>query len=95
MTECAFCKKEVTMPYRCSYCDQYLCDEHRLPERHLCPALPKIRENWKDIRDSHYRSVSEQDKNVRDGISIKSIEIITLIIILLIVTYLLYTTTIL
>jgi len=38
---CALCKKEVYLPYLCSYCGQYFCDDHRLPEQHMCPGLPK------------------------------------------------------
>ncbi|MCK4583290.1 AN1-type zinc finger domain-containing protein [Candidatus Bathyarchaeota archaeon] len=43
--KCALCKKEVYLPYRCSYCGQYFCDDHRLPEQHLCPDPPDARAN--------------------------------------------------
>lgn len=38
--KCQLCKEELFLPRRCSYCRQYFCDDHRLPEKHLCPALP-------------------------------------------------------
>ena len=38
--KCQLCKKDVTLPFKCSYCGQYFCDDHRLPEQHLCPGLP-------------------------------------------------------
>lgn len=31
------------MPFTCSYCGQTFCSEHRLPEKHQCPALPSIK----------------------------------------------------
>lgn len=36
---CAVDGKEVLMPFRCSYCGEYFCAEHRLPEKHGCPGL--------------------------------------------------------
>ncbi|MHA1972893.1 MAG: AN1-type zinc finger domain-containing protein [Candidatus Hodarchaeales archaeon] len=41
MGQCQLCKKEVEIPYKCTFCGQYFCDEHKLPENHLCPAIPK------------------------------------------------------
>ena len=38
---CQLCKKAVDLPFRCNYCGQYFCAEHRLPEQHLCPNLQK------------------------------------------------------
>lgn len=31
------------MPFTCSYCGQTFCSEHRLPEKHQCPALPNLK----------------------------------------------------
>ncbi|MHA1972200.1 MAG: AN1-type zinc finger domain-containing protein [Candidatus Hodarchaeales archaeon] len=36
---CDFCGKEVQFGFTCSYCGNYFCPDHRLPERHLCPKL--------------------------------------------------------
>lgn len=33
------------MPFTCSYCGQTFCSEHRLPEKHQCPALPSFKRN--------------------------------------------------
>lgn len=38
--KCQLCKEEVLLPFQCNYCGQYFCGDHRLPEKHLCPALP-------------------------------------------------------
>ncbi len=36
---CAFCNKEVIMPYRCKYCGRIFCADHRLPENHECDGI--------------------------------------------------------
>jgi len=41
MAKCAFCGKEVSMPFVCPYCGQTFCAEHRLPENHDCPNMPR------------------------------------------------------
>lgn len=37
--KCAVCGKEELLPFKCSYCGEYFCAEHRLPEKHSCPGL--------------------------------------------------------
>lgn len=41
MPKCEQCGKEVLFPFECSYCGKTFCAEHRLPENHQCPNLPK------------------------------------------------------
>ncbi|MEN3048326.1 MAG: AN1-type zinc finger domain-containing protein [Candidatus Caldarchaeales archaeon] len=36
---CAVCGKEEVLPFKCAYCGQYHCAEHRLPEAHGCKYL--------------------------------------------------------
>ncbi len=33
---CHFCGKAAMMGFTCSYCQEYFCSEHRLPEKHHC-----------------------------------------------------------
>lgn len=40
------CGKEEVLPFRCSYCQGYFCADHKLPENHQCPALPKAPLFW-------------------------------------------------
>lgn len=49
MRQCQLCKRNVAMPFTCSYCGQTFCDEHGLPENHRCTALP--RRDWKKYRE--------------------------------------------
>ena len=33
---CTDCGKNVSLPFRCKYCGELFCGEHRLPEDHNC-----------------------------------------------------------
>ena len=35
--KCKQCGDDVVLPFRCTYCGEQFCGEHRLPERHQCP----------------------------------------------------------
>lgn len=42
MSTCVQCGDSVSddgSPYRCSYCQQPVCSEHRLPENHACTGV--------------------------------------------------------
>ncbi|UCE15682.1 MAG: hypothetical protein JSV12_07390 [Candidatus Bathyarchaeota archaeon] len=39
--KCQYCEKDVVLPFKCRFCNQHYCTEHRLPENHECP------EYWK------------------------------------------------
>jgi hypothetical protein len=59
MSECSICGERVILPYRCSYCGLYFCDEHRLPENHNCSGLPKRK--WSSITQIDAPIKSEND----------------------------------
>jgi len=40
MPKCEYCGKEVELPFKCNFCGNYFCLEHRLPENHNCPDAP-------------------------------------------------------
>lgn len=40
MDKCNKCGEEVLLPFSCSYCQNYFCITHRLPESHNCTRLP-------------------------------------------------------
>jgi len=35
--KCQHCDKDVVLPFKCPFCNQQFCPEHRLPENHECP----------------------------------------------------------
>ncbi len=56
---CAYCSKplvgEDAYYFRCRYCEQDFCYEHRLPENHLCKSSP-LRRNIPSSNSSPYYS---------------------------------------
>lgn len=48
MVKCETCGKNETFPYKCKYCDNYFCPDHRLPESHNCHNMPP--KMWPNIR---------------------------------------------
>ena len=40
---CYFCDEKVSMPYKCKYCNNLFCDDHRLPENHDCHGIKSLR----------------------------------------------------
>jgi len=42
-TKCAACGIEVDLPFRCNYCENYYCPEHRLPENHDCTETWRVK----------------------------------------------------
>ena len=51
MTSCAVCGKQERMPFKCKFCGNTYCSEHRLPENHDCVGLEIYREEWKNKPD--------------------------------------------
>ena len=62
MGQCQLCKKRVDIPFRCNYCGQLFCAEHRLPENHMCPNLPD--RGWKSRRSMLRPSVSTHTRKI-------------------------------
>lgn len=70
MGVCQSCKKGVDILFRCKYCGQLFCAEHRVPETHMCPALPDS--GWNDRKykmgsDSTETPVSLKSYSVQKG----------------------------
>ena len=41
--QCRKCGQETFLPFRCPYCGDQFCSEHRLPESHSCPRMDLAR----------------------------------------------------
>lgn len=39
MNECFTCGKSENLPFKCSYCKEYFCSNHRNPINHFCPFV--------------------------------------------------------
>jgi len=44
MARCSYCGTEEMMPFRCKFCGQPHCADHRLPENHGCLGLVEYKE---------------------------------------------------
>jgi len=73
---CAFCKREVVLPFKCNYCGQTFCDEHRLPENHLCPGRYNERKQWfhkTGVRETRTKTIINKPHFKRNRFSSYSI----------------------
>lgn len=61
---CEICGKELSiLPYVCKYCGKSFCVEHRLPEKHVCEKIEKVKENAKVIHtEDLLREIVEFEK---------------------------------
>jgi Zn-dependent protease len=41
--KCRKCGQETFLPFRCPYCGDHFCTDHRLPENHDCPRMDLAR----------------------------------------------------
>jgi len=41
--KCNYCQRNVSLPFKCPFCGEYFCADHRLPENHACPELWKVK----------------------------------------------------
>ncbi len=46
--KCRKCGQETFLPFRCPYCGDLFCTEHRLPENHNCPRMDLARAQRKE-----------------------------------------------
>lgn len=44
MALCSLCGKSEVMPFKCKFCGERFCGDHRLPENHECLGLRKFKE---------------------------------------------------
>lgn len=50
--ECDYCHKvSDELPYKCKFCGDTFCSEHRLPENHECIGL----ESYKDVKHEKFK----------------------------------------
>ncbi len=60
MPECAYCGKKISLPFKCKFCGQEFCMEHRLPENHDCPKLKEFKEKSKEDINMIYEPFREK-----------------------------------
>ena len=58
--KCQYCGKKVDLPFRCSFCGMYYCEEHRLPENHNCPELWQAIIRQPRFKEKNFQPSSEE-----------------------------------
>jgi len=58
---CKKCDKELDylLPFQCKYCNNYFCEEHRLPENHNCKNVKISWDSWKK-RQKKLQNIPEE-----------------------------------
>ena len=74
MGKCEFCKKEITLPFQCQYCNSYFCTEHRLPENHGCVGLKIKKPIFRYSKSQKIPKDETQKKASTPAIPIKQID---------------------
>jgi hypothetical protein len=61
---CYICNKELDslVPWKCKYCSQYFCGEHRLPEHHSCNHVKVSWNDWKENQNK-FQKTTKPDVN--------------------------------
>ena len=58
--KCKFCNSKIErIPFKCGYCNQTFCSEHRLPEKHNCETLKII--NKQDSQTYYSEKFAEKE----------------------------------
>lgn len=67
MTKCEYCGRNIEgIPFKCKFCNLTYCEEHRIPEEHMCTSI--IRPKSVALKKTHGSGVFYKD------IRIKSVE---------------------
>ncbi|MDP2218210.1 MAG: rhomboid family intramembrane serine protease [Methanolobus sp.] len=46
--KCWICGREEHLPFKCRFCGNVFCSQHRLPEQHACAGLEKVKQHSAD-----------------------------------------------
>ncbi|MEM2924270.1 MAG: rhomboid family intramembrane serine protease [Methanocellales archaeon] len=50
MAKCSICGKQIYLPFKCKFCGDSFCEEHRLPENHWCIGLKSYERDLRERR---------------------------------------------
>jgi Zn-dependent protease len=60
--KCAVCGKDELLPFKCKYCGEFFCAEHRLPEKHNCPGIFAASSPYeKEMREVRMKVKAEEE----------------------------------
>jgi len=60
--KCAVCGKDELLPFKCKYCGEFFCAEHRLPEKHDCPGIFAVSSPYeKEMKEAKMKIEAEEE----------------------------------
>ena len=54
--KCSYCDKMENLPFKCNYCKEFFCSDHRNPIVHSCPFLSTYNKKSQDAKFSQNRT---------------------------------------
>jgi len=70
--KCSVCGKDELLPFKCKYCGEFFCAEHRLPEKHNCLGIFAASSPYeKEMREVRMKVKAEEE--IMKAISRKTI----------------------
>ncbi|MDY6768575.1 MAG: rhomboid family intramembrane serine protease, partial [Candidatus Nanohaloarchaea archaeon] len=73
MPECSECGENVSMPFRCKFCDESFCSRHRLPENHDCEGLREYKDQSRKEGKVGYDVMKEEKKERTETVGGESV----------------------
>lgn len=67
MIKCRACGTQIDFPFSCSYCGDFFCAEHRIPESHECPNLPKETPEYYKERKSNQKAIRREPNSFKSN----------------------------
>ncbi|MGN6350985.1 MAG: AN1-type zinc finger domain-containing protein [Candidatus Nitrosocosmicus sp.] len=49
ITECYLCGAVESIPFKCNYCKEYFCSNHRIPINHSCPLINEYNKKRQNV----------------------------------------------
>lgn len=71
MGECAYCRGSERMPFKCKFCHEQFCGDHRLPENHKCAGLETFKKERGKEPEKWIYEPFKSKKEVATGKKIK------------------------
>ena len=68
MTKCEYCGRKIeSIPFKCRYCNLIYCEEHRIPEEHMCTSMVKPKSVT--LKKTHGSGVFYKDTRVKESVT--------------------------
>jgi len=70
MAKCSECDREISMPFRCKFCGELFCSQHRLPENHQCSGLEEYKRRAREEKSFVYEPFRSKEEEKAEKASL-------------------------